>query len=375
MVSPTGDVTATELARSANLVRRRMREARKSAVGTMSPAAMRKAVLRGEIDPADAVLWGESENGPFTEKDVKAFSLRAKKIEEEFRGKDRSSKRTGVPIDQLVAASLPDDVKRANDQIRNVGIYRIDGDVLHIRTNASSGSDSTHHFLRIRLVNWVSELSSGRKSIRASVNNALRGPVQFDCDCGRNQYWFRYVATIAGAALTQETGFPKIRNATLAGMCCKHTLSAFKRLFSPMTVTMLSQAMEQQANKIGFVGDVGRVSMSKEDIARMEKASARAIDQQAFIKSIQRRTGQAKAKKRKDPAYAKKLEREIRDLKRQLKAEKQSSQHLAAGLKERLRTEIDRAKIYNSSKQQAIKFFAQENGMSIDEVAKLAEDL
>ncbi|EPA1084307.1 phage tail protein, partial [Escherichia coli] len=97
----------------------------------------------------------------------------------------------------------------------------------------------------------------------------------FDCDCGRHQYWYRYIATAGNFALAppKEYAFPKIRNPNLKGIACKHVIHAMTRLQSASWQLRIGQAMLQAAKRVGFGDDKRRTTkhFTEEDRKRFNK--------------------------------------------------------------------------------------------------------
>ncbi|MCV5390784.1 phage tail protein, partial [Escherichia coli] len=82
---------------------------------------------------------------------------------------------------------------------------------------------------------------------------ACAGRISFDCDCGRHQYWYRYLATMGNYCIAppKEFAFPKIRNPELSGVACKHVLKAATMLQSLAWQRILANQMKQQARRVG----------------------------------------------------------------------------------------------------------------------------
>ncbi len=380
--------------------RRSQKVARKAAVGTLNPDQMRRALLKGEIDPFSAVLWGTNAKGNlFSLQDIQGFGDARKKVQKTFKPKQ------GAPIVQLLAASLHEDVQLSNQQIRNPNLFAINGGVLHFNVPSSGATPGAppYYGVRIRLDEWNDQLIN-TTDYKESVRAALRGHVSIDCTCGRYQYWFRYVATAAKVALTPfEKDFPKIRNPKLLGMCCKHQLKTLKTLLSPTVAKFLENKMSKQATAVGFAGESKHQTLSQKEMAQVAKARPRAIDQAKYKDQLKKLENASRVYKKKtkgeqkDRDYIKQLEREKAkivaqlkkangDLERQKAAARASAKQqinkpkpkpdagnevLIAGLKR----EIGNAKRYGGKRSDAIRFFAQERGISIDKANELARSI
>ena len=129
-----------------------------------------------------------------------------------------------------------------------------------ISVNASDESVHQHHRVRIRFEEWdkaVEEIAEdGAKKARIAAD-LCKGRVSFDCDCGRHQYWYRYMATAGNYAVAppKEYAFPKIRNPDLTGVACKHVLHAMTRFQSPTWHKAIIIALEKAAEQVAFGDD------------------------------------------------------------------------------------------------------------------------
>jgi hypothetical protein len=378
--------------------RRNQAEARRHAVGTLDPKQMRKALLKGQIDPFEAVLWGTGADGsPFTLQDIQKFGSARKRVEKTFKPTQ------GAPAIKLMAASLYDDIMRSNSEIRGGGLHQITGAVLHFNIPSSGNTRGAPPFygVRIRLDEWNSNLTS-YADYKDAVKASVKGNVSIDCTCGRYQYYFRYVATAANVAMKPfEKDFPKITNPKLQGMCCKHQLRALKLMGTPTYSKLLEKQMEKQAGGVGFLGDAKAAPLSKKDMAALKKARPSALNHDRLQKSLKAFEATQKAYKNKtsgnkrDTEYVKAMEAEKRKLKAMLtkakndnKKQQEKIKELVRGrkvaptsslgdsaLKAKLRTEIATAKRYNSSRDDAIQFFATDNKISLAKALALSKSI
>lgn len=375
-----------------NARRAAQKQQRKAAQQTLSPNQIRQAIRSGDLPAYSAVLIGSKAGGdPFTIDDMRAFDEARKATSKKWK------RSRGAPLEQLIVASRKIDVQRANQEIKRASLYKIRGELLHFNVTASGKHKETSYQVRIRLENWMEELTNTQRSWMAAVKRVLQGGVSIDCQCGRYQYWYRYVATAGNFAIAPyEKDFPKIRNPKLSGCCCKHQLKALAALKSPTVQAQLAKQMEKQADKAGFAGDNTDHFLTKEDREQLERARPRDVDKAAAMKIINK-VKQAKrvfSKQVKDKKYIKDLEKQVKDLRKQLlekqnqntttekkakaamkKRQEQAKTVNQDQLKAMLRSEIDRAKLYGSSKDQAIKVFAKMNNVALSEVQRLSEDL
>jgi len=206
----------------------------------------------------------------------------------------------GVPVASLVAASRPIDVTRAK-LIANSTLYKFDGSILLFRAKASSDSQHQYHQAKIRLEDWEHEARAGTgDSYLPAAVKVTRGRVSFDCDCGRHQYWYRYLATIGGFALDpKEHAFPKIRNPKLQGCCCKHVLKTLAVLQMPFVQNQIAKEMQAQAKKKGWFsrllhGERPTETFMGGDELKASEVSGDASIQKAFRDLTRAREGFAK---------------------------------------------------------------------------------
>ncbi|BBO69097.1 hypothetical protein DSCA_30270 [Desulfosarcina alkanivorans] len=340
-----------------------------------------------------SLLYGVKPDGTaFTADDLKRFDKQAQRARKEF-----GFGKKGVRIDQLISASRTDDIERSRKQIRNATFYRIfnskSGVLLHFRTSAGPDSKFTHHQVKIRLEEWGDWLTSTVKFNKAA-KNILNGRISFDCDCGRHQFWYRYVATIGGFAVSPlEHSYPKIRNPKLTGACCKHVLKVLATLRGPAVQRLIIAEMEKEAERIGFGDDRSTANrfLTKKELATAARSSAavQAADRKKAAKAFQdyRQAKKGFRKKMEEPRTVdafKKLEKEkaASDLKaatiekiarhEQQRADRAERDALLGNLQGHMALSVYRDKM---SKAEAIKSFAKAKDMPVADVEKLAESV
>lgn len=115
------------------------------------------------------------------------------------------------------------DIKRANNAVDDgSGIKRatpvsLRHNVINIRVEASDISVHQHHIVRIRFEEWdqmVDDIAEDDKSALKITKSLCAGRVSFDCDCGRHQYWYRYIATAGNFAPHRQKNTPIQKFAT-----------------------------------------------------------------------------------------------------------------------------------------------------------------
>ena len=243
-----------------NAIQRAKKAKREQAPGTLTPDIMR-AAMKGKLGSGAPIslLAGKNRAGhPFTVDDLKELRSTGQKIPEKFfscrkRGPCRSA-------DQAFPGKK--DIVRSQKEIRNATMYRIfngaDGVMLLFRVTASPNSKYLHHRVKVRLEEWNDWLTSS-VPFRQAAENILNGRISFDCDCGRHQYWYRYMATIGGYAIKPlENAYPKVRNPKLFGACCKHVLKALATIRGPAVRRLIVMEMEKAAKHVGFADDKKR---------------------------------------------------------------------------------------------------------------------
>lgn len=191
-----------------------------------------------------------------TPADLAAFRQNARALGQRFKG--------GITPRQVIDMSLTIDRKRAREEItmavpasaRGVKDANRKVDRLEVRfiTNASNKHGATRHHVMVEFLGYSAAVASGAMSATKAAALMRKQGIRFDCDCGRHQFWFRYVATVGNYnAGRSETGFPKIRNPGLAGVACKHVLRVMAEIEGAATVQrFLTRAIEKgRANEDG----------------------------------------------------------------------------------------------------------------------------
>jgi hypothetical protein len=374
-----------------NQVYREKAEKRQGAIGTMTPEVMRKHLASGA---PMSLLYGGTWQGdkivPFTRDDLIRFGKAAKASKKQF----GSSKR-GVTARQLIGASLSIDIMRAKSQIRSAILYRMfngkDGMILRFRVTASPESEFQYHQVKIRLDEWSDSITT-TKSYRKIAKKVLEGRISIECDCGRHQYWFRYIATIGGFAIHPlEHSYPKIRNPKLTGSCCKHVLKVFAAMRGAQVYNKVLKEIEVQAKAIGYGDDKTGRFLKKDEIDKLEKESKqvkaveKSLASKAFglfrraergIKQKMAETNVAKALSKlrnQSTAYKQiaKTERKVRE-----KAEKQNQKMSKDLVKSKLHAALLQAEYKDKIPiKKAISKFAKTNDLSVKDVEAMAKDI
>lgn len=395
MPASEAPLTAAKIQQQIASERKKIARERKSAVGTMTPDQMRRAIHKGEIDPFAVLTWGQNQKGQdFGIDDLKGFARSRERVSKEFK------KTQGAPIVKIIARSLAEDIQRANTDIQRPTLFKVHSGVLHFKV-PSSGKDPTappYYGVRIRLDEWTTHMGS-YAHYKDAVRASIKGNVSMDCTCGRYQYYLRYVATAAKVALRpEEKDYPKINNPKLMGLACKHQIKALKVLLTPTYQRELERHMEYQASDIGFSGDTKHKTLSLKSMAALEKARPQDVDLEKFkakAKKLEQAQKQYKKKVtgvQRDTDYVKRLEKERKSLVNQLKKSEAARDQLMArvrrdseaGMKKtpatsklsnELKKEIEGAKRYGGSAEQAIRYFKDKHKLTLAKVRKMAKEI
>lgn len=233
------------------------------------PTFLRPQDIAGDYDFRRALRttlnMPEGETRPLTEADLHAFAENVKQMQQAYKG--------GITVDQVISLSRQEDIDRANKQIHVAIPSRQIGNLVHFTTNASRESiernpkGPKYHHVRVEFLAF-NELVFHPDRVKASTvqNRLSKGRVKFECDCGRFNFWYRYLNTVAGTVLGRaEGGFPKIRNPNTTGIACKHILRVMHWVKSQNGRHYLAQALEKERTK-----QVGaKHKTSKAEVSRM----------------------------------------------------------------------------------------------------------
>lgn len=153
---------------------------------------------------------------PITQSDLTQFQKLSNQLGKKFKG--------GITAKQIIDLSMPDRRRRAHDEIRTAAPIANSGGVVRFQTNAGPNSKVSRHYVTVEFMAYDAVVASPL-SVERGVKEMLAGKIKIDCDCEDTRYMFRYIQTVAKVnAGRPETGFPKLKNAKLKGIACKHTL-------------------------------------------------------------------------------------------------------------------------------------------------------
>ncbi|GAB1077913.1 MAG: hypothetical protein SAqTSB_40530 [Shewanella algae] len=367
-------------------------KARRRAKRTLTPGAMSRK------SPRDLLRLGVKDDGtPFTSADLALFERESKKF------RQRNAGEQGVTYLQIVAKSRSIDVKRANNQVNDgSGITRaqmgslVANNIYEAKVKASRKSKYTHHRVRIRLEEWDEEMMDAdgtQKGYQKAVKTACKGRMSIDCSCGRHQFWYRYMATVGGYAITppKEMAFPKIRNNKLTGLACKHVIKVVEMMQSPAWQRPMAMQMERQASRVGFGSDKRLTHHFTKDEKKAGNRNKRTVTDQAAAREAYRKylksvSGLAK-KIKSSPAEAKRIRDQLAKAKKDVsKAQKEAARLKAQNailLKKAMQTKdalkvnaqsfIDGAALAGIGRDQALAAFAKKKGIPLETLNTILE--
>lgn len=384
-----------------NAIRAANREERKEGVGLMTPALIKKHIASGK--PL-VLRYGKSGKFPdlqYTAEDLKKFQDAIEKSKVVNRAGLK-----GVPLKMLENASSKADYDRMRGldglpAIRSATAYKISGNTIFFRVSGSGATKGGKQFyqVRVRLEQW-DDLLTGKGSWMSLARAAAVGRISFDCQCGRHQYWFRYLAHISNCAVEppKEQDFPKIKNPGLdQGFCCKHTLKAFQQLKSGLVHRFLATEMEKQASSIGYAGSKARI-LNAQELALMDRARGSDKDHAAAVRALKdfNAARKAFAKKLKEPSVKEKREQmkvlraeNLANKKRAEAAERQLKQAKQEANDQKMRNaQLERDALVGKigmfvmrsmltggkDRSQAISEYAEQNNMSVKDVDDIAKE-
>lgn len=368
------------------LIEKEQKQNRRNAQRTLTPQQLRAKKA------SDLARLGQKKDGSaFTVDDLKQFEKSARAARQKY-----DSSRDGIRYAQLIAGSRDIDIKRANNRsgdgrgITRATLSAINANQIQVRVKASSVSVHEEHRVKIRLEEWDNHLlDPPDRSYQKAVKSACAGRLSFDCSCGRHQYWYRYIATVGRYAITppKEFSYPKIRNPNLKGVACKHVLKAAVMLQSAVWHNLLVPHMKSQAKRISF-GDDSKYARNFTEEEKQQGAKNRStqINQQKVKAEFERykRAEKAMANKmkidekaiEKARKTAQKAKKQQETIKRQNQTIKKQNNELSA-MRDLVKSSFsmlsDAYKLMGKSQDDAMKDFAKNQGMTLDQLRKIVK--
>jgi hypothetical protein len=312
---------------------------------------------------------GEKAKGMrFTKADLQEFDKNRKHAAKKY-----DSRTAGIVYAFLVKNSRQVDIDRSNNRVDDgtgvqwANLKGIKGNELIMSVDASQVSKHQHHRVKIRLEEWDDYMADPPDgSYDKAVKAACAGRISIDCDCGRHQYWYRYIATMGNYQITppSEFSFPKIRNPELAGVACKHILRATRMLQTPSVQRQLAPKMKKQADKVGFGSDNRTEFIDEKTQAQIRRANrGKQTDRNKADRDFAKYEKAQKALERKLASQARtgdKLKRQARKIRKQ--------QNQLSQMKDMIRFGFnafnDGYKAQGKSRTQAIKDYAKQMNVS-----------
>lgn len=356
-------LTAKRFNQLFNQIQKAQKKARRSAKRTLN-----RGTFTNPTDKALKSLGEKAKGVGFTRADLEAFDRSRKGIAKKY-----DAKTAGIPYAAIVKYSRQVDIDRSNNRVDDgtgvqwANLKGIKGNTLIMSVDASQVSKHAHHRVQFRLEEWDDYLAHPPSDDYAkAVKAACAGRLSFDCDCGRHQYWYRYVATMGNYQIKPpaEFSFPKIKNPELSGVACKHVLRAARMLQTPSIQRQLLKGMEKQANKVGFGDDNKTVFIDEKTQAQIRRANRgkqtdRAAADRAFAKyeKAQRALTKRIANRAKTDETVKRQARKIRTQNNELRAMRDM-------IKFSFAAKVDAYKSQGKSEAQAIRDLAKQMNVS-----------
>ena len=314
-------------------------EVRRDARGILKNQAIQKALNKRQ---GIVLAYGMSEV-EFKLGDLEQFIQAIEKAENKFNNQVQ-----GVPYSSLLRASRTIDKQRAKN-VRNATLFQRRGNIFFFQV---TGNSKPFYQVQIRLEEWTNAILA-REPVLVSVRKMLAGKISFECPCGRHQYWYRYMASIGNYGLKPvETGFPKIRNKTLGGCCCKHVLKVLNELKTSRVQFLLAKALEKERDSKGFSNRPGTKLLSNEDL----------------------RLSQAKRMSRDAKAAFAKYEKEAEELKKRLAPRNGKKVKVSKKLLTGLKAILDVVRLTPALEKPMLDGFAKSNNLTREDVDNLIRE-
>lgn len=232
--------------------------------------------VAGDIDGSRLMSLTTTLHGMATQltiEDLRQFQNNIRNLKRRFTG--------GVSARAMLERSLKEDRERANAQINMAVPVSSSGGVIQFITNAGPTSKVTRHHVHVELLNY-SAIAASPKPAAKLAKELLEGAARWNCSCERHRFWYRFLLTTLKANYgPSETAFPKIRNPTLRGTCCKHIARVAHNMLQNGIVRAYAQKMIERGRS-----DVtaARVDESKDEVKRMAVQAAAEAKRKRTIK-------------------------------------------------------------------------------------------
>jgi hypothetical protein len=208
---------------------------------------------------------------PITKSDLDKFRTLSRQLGKKFKG--------GITAKQIIDLSMADRRKRAHDEIRTAAPIANAGGMVKFQTSSGPNSKVSRHYVAVEFMAYDAAVASPLAHERAA-REMMAGKIRVDCDCEDHRYMFRYIQTLAKCnAGRPETGFPKLKNSTLKGIACKHTLRV-------MTMVTQSPTFRSWAAKM--------IERGREALSGKQK-NAKVADMKKFVEEAAKESWRQRA--------------------------------------------------------------------------------
>lgn len=252
--------------------------------------------LQGALEPSRALKTSlDGKPREITHEDLRIFRTRIAEIE-----RDAKKSVAGITPRNAISMSLSKDITRAKDQIKMAVVHNAKNGVMHFVTNAGPDSNVARHHVHVQLLSYSAAAASGSKEPMKMARWIRTQPVRFDCDCGRHRFWYRYIASIGRWAYGRlETGYPKIRNPRLTGVCCKHVLRVLSELESSgYVLDVIKRMIEAGQNDQMGKSSIKEKQADADAAAAKQKSNSRAIKTETEREADRQRQRERRAAKK-----------------------------------------------------------------------------
>jgi len=138
----------------------------------------------------------------------------------------------GMTIKNALSSSLEEDKKRAKQQLKAFFVKSLQKDVFKFIVKSSGLHIKDKYQVDIQ---WVSARNLALSDETLTPKEIfVKSTIKTQCSCERFTYWYRYIATQGNFVLgLREHRFPKVRNANLKGVLCKHQIRVMQSIETP----------------------------------------------------------------------------------------------------------------------------------------------
>lgn len=354
---------ARELARQSVVIasQRALKEAKDSFRDADEIRSNAKTLLRpedflsGKADPATLVRYltrnPDGSYRPLTFEDLNKFERLRKqlgtKLKKGVSAQDIIDLSRSIPLGQRKT-----DLDKSR-QIHAAVPVATKGGEIRFATSTGPDSKQERQYVSIKMLNFESVVSSPQPADKL-VKQATNGPLAVGCTCGQFRFVFAYMATVGGYGLPQhrETAFPKIKNATLTGIACKHIVKVATLMLQSATLKRyVSQLIEKERDRTQSALQRVKIAEMKEIQEKLAAEKNRTPKTTKQLKAVADARKAATAKQREAIAKANKKAADIAA--RKAKAKRGSVATIEAQLIE-LRKNLKQLKLSDAAIEAAV---------------------